>query len=460
MLTAALLSIVCAALVGLALERSIRSTMLAVDDVATQSRGIVRENWSSPDARIVQLVKRQTLPAGVRIMVLPSRPSGPPFGTPGTAPPAEGALGRPPGPPPERSLASAFGLRPRFVWLHKGAVIVGPETPLARQFQIALAAFGLAVIVSLAISWAVGRWITQQALGPLTTVTHELRRFAAGDFAPSVLETNDRTELGDLIAAYNGAAAQVVAAFSERERTAQHLRLILGEAGHEMRTPLTVISAHLEVLDRGGGQDVTIPAQALQALRGETRRLRELVERVMALARMEGSDRSGAEILDVVEVARDAIAHVTSAGPGNVRLTHPADDAVVFGQPWELQEAIGNLVDNAVRYGANTPVDVSIELVDERVVLRVSDGGPGVSEDDRAQLFRHFFRGEHAVGTTGSGLGLAIVARAATRLGGAVELERGEPGRTTFRLTIPTYRPQVARRQEKGEPFPVAANRT
>ena len=83
------------------------------------------------------------------------------------------------------------------------------------------------------------------------------------------------------------------------------------------------------------------------------------------------------------------------------------------------------------------------------VVVRVSDDGPGVSEDDRAQLFRHFFRGEQSAGKTGSGLGLAIVARAASRLGGHVALDPATSQRTTFSLTIPTYRPEPSDTAER-----------
>jgi signal transduction histidine kinase len=390
---------------------------------------------------LIEAVMNEPRPAGVHITVRPVRPKG--------LPPPPGTAGRTQAPRPfgrmqERSLASMFGLRTRAIWLHQGDVIIGPEIPVEGVLGIGLAALGIGVAMAIAISWSIARWITAQAIVPLTTVTKELRRFADGDFVPSVLETRDQSELGELVDAFNGAAAQVVAAFSERERTEQHLRLILGEAGHEMRTPLTVISAYLEVLDKSGPDDVTIPPDTLRTLRAETRRLRALVERVMALARMEGSNRERAEIVDVVETARDAIAHVTSAQPGDVRLTSSVEDAVVRAEPWELQEAVGNLVDNAIRYGGGTPVDVAIDRDDHHVVVRVRDRGPGVSDADRAQLFRHFFRGEHAAGKPGSGLGLAIVARAAARLGGDVALEDGAPQHTVFRLTIPAYQPAAS----------------
>jgi signal transduction histidine kinase len=433
-LTATLLTAVLCALMSVALQRSIRSTMHAVDDATSATREIVRSRWSESDAAIARAVMQQSPPAGVQIAVRRKRPSG-------VAALPAGNTGESLRPfLPDRSLGSLFGLKSRTIWLHKGDVLIAPDVAIEDLLQVYLAALGVAVATTMVVSWMIGRGITQQALSPLTTVTEQLRRFANGDFVPSVLETGDRTELGELIDAYNGAAAQVVAAFSEREQNEQDLRLFLGEAGHEMRTPLTVISAYLEMVDVAGRGDRRMPSGTLQTVRGEMRRLRTLVERVMELARMEGSDRSCAELIDVVSVAEDAIAQATSLG-GKVWLRVPAVDVIVFAESWELQEAIRNLVDNAVRYGAGTAVQVAIEAAGGNVIVRVSNGGPGISDEDRPHIFRRFFRGERAAGTTGSGLGLAIVARAAERLGGQIELEHaGPPRRTTFRLTLPAYR--------------------
>jgi signal transduction histidine kinase len=447
--TAALLIVLFCGLVALGLQRYIRTTMLSIDEVAASTRSVIFDHWDESDAQLTLRVQQEPREAGVRVVILPQRPFGnlpPPGGgarrqfRPGI--PGQPRGPRPFGPPPERlNLSAMFGLHTRFIWMHQGEVIIAPAVRIENLLEIAATALGISLLITVLLAWGIGHWITRQAIVPLTAVTRELRRFAAGDFVPSTLQTRDASELGDLVDAYNGAAAQVVAAFSERERTEQHLRLILGEAGHEMRSPLTVISAYLEMLDKDGAGG-TISPETLHTLRTETRRLRSLVERVMSLARMEGSDRSRAELVDVTEVAEEAIAHVTTAQGGDVRLTSSASDVVVLAEPWALEEAIGNLVDNAVRYGAGSPVNVSIAVQNGDVVVRVSDDGPGVSEADRAQLFRHFFRGEQAGGKAGSGLGLAIVARAASRLGGHVALESATVHRTTFSLTIPTYQPK------------------
>jgi len=453
-LTATLLTIVAAGITALALDMTIHSRIAALDEATATTRRIVQEGWWETDSQIVEQVVAEAARPGIRIIVREGQPQ--PFGPPsfvGETPPAgpqfaepfdglrvPGPLsGRQPGPPPQ-SLSSFLGLRPSLIRLHEGVIFIGADgLDVNRIVATHVGAFGLALLLTVTLSWAIGRRITQQALTPLTTVTRELRRFASGDFTPRVVE-GERSELGELIEAYNGAAEQVVAAFSARERTDQHLRLLLGEAGHEMRTPLTVISAYLDVLDYAAPDDAGIRERALRMVRSETRRLRELVEHVMALARLEGNEPQDAVLIDVVEVVRDAVEHTAAVRGGSVRLTTSADDVVVRGQPWELQEAVGNLIDNALKYGAGSPVEVAIDASPGQALIRVSDGGPGISPADRERIFGHFFRGEAAAGTPGSGLGLAIVARAAERLGGEIALEHpGPPYRTTFCLRLPVY---------------------
>jgi len=452
-LTATLLTIVAAGITALALDMTIRARSAALDEATATTRRIVQEEWWESDARIVEQVVAEAARPGIRIIVREAQPLGfgPPsfVGEPPPAPPLESpldglriprTLGGPGLGPAPASLSSSLGLRPSLIRLHEGVIFIGADgSEVDRIVATHLGAFGLALLLTVTLSWAIGRRITQQALTPLTTVTRELRRFASGDFTPRVVE-GERSELGELIEAYNGAAEQVVAAFSARERTDQHLRLLLGEAGHEMRTPLTVISAYLDILDYAAPDDAGIRERALRMVRSETRRLRELVEHVMALARLEGNEPQDAVLIDVVEVVRDAVEHTAAVGRGSVRLTTSADDIVVRGQPWEVQEAVGNLIDNALKYGAGSPVEVAVDASPGQALIRVSDGGPGIGPADRERIFGHFFRGEAAAGTAGSGLGLAIVARAAERLGGEIALEYpGPPHRTTFCLRLPVY---------------------
>jgi two-component system OmpR family sensor kinase len=315
--------------------------------------------------------------------------------------------------------------------------------PDIRALQPAITAYVWSVAISpvlaLVLAWLFARWITAQAIAPLITVTGELRRFAAGDFTQRPVTTSDRSELGELIAAYNGATEQVASAFAERVRVEEQMRRFIADAGHELRTPLTVISGFIDVLARGGHDDPDIRERAFSTLRTETLRMRRLVERLMALARLERPERASAETVDVAEIVRDAVAQVTAARRRDVDVHIDAPKAVVLGDPGELHEAIGNLVDNALKYGAGTPVAVDVSAAGDDVLIAVHDGGPGISEREQPHVFERFFRGQGASGIDGTGLGLAIVERAAARAGGSVHLRSTPATGTTFTLTLPAH---------------------
>jgi two-component system sensor histidine kinase QseC len=97
------------------------------------------------------------------------------------------------------------------------------------------------------------------------------------------------------------------------------------------------------------------------------------------------------------------------------------------------------LVDNAIKYGAGTPVSVAVEHERDAVVVRVSDRGPGIAASEHEKIFERFYRGTGQENIDGSGLGLAIAVRAAKRAGGALTLERSGFGETVFALRLPLH---------------------
>jgi two-component system, OmpR family, sensor kinase len=363
----------------------------------------------------------------------------------GDGPPAGGRPGRPPE-TTQVSLGTLLGLRPHKLRLAggKAEILIAPDLHLLEPaVRVYLESLAVSVVLALVAAWLFARWITAQAIAPLVTVTGELRRFAHGDFTPRRVTTNDRSELGALIEAYNGATAQVAAAFAERVRVEEQMRRFVADAGHELRTPLTVVSAFIDVLERGGAEDPSIRGRAFTTLRTETKRMRRLVERLMALARLERPDAGTPEPVDVAEIAEGAVDEVLAARRGEIALHAGAGDTRILGDRGELHEAIGNLVDNAVKYGAGSAVSVEVAREGDAVVVRVRDGGPGIPQNERKHVFERFFRGESTAGIEGSGLGLAIVQRAAERCGGTARLEDSPTG-TTFTLILPALQTVAA----------------
>ena len=366
--------------------------------------------------RVRTLVAR----ADVRVFVMrPGGPGGgfgPPPGDPG-APRYPGAPGIPrfPNAPvdagPDRAFATFAGVHGEFVRVGGTEIAIVPDRMVlearAREFLAILVAV---LLLALVAAWLIARWIAAQAVAPLIAVTAELRRFAGGDFTPNAIPLRGMSDVGQLIEAYNGAARQVAAAFDERERGEGRMRRFLADAGHELRTPLSIVTAYIEVLRKGGADDADVRAKAFGTLATETTRMRHLVDRLVALARLEQPETTQPAVVDAGVLATDAVAAIVAA-----------------------------LVDNAVKYGAGSRVRVVVEHARNAVAVRVIDGGPGIAPADRERIFERFYRGAAQAEAEGSGLGLAIAARAATRAGGELSLERSAPGETVFVLRLPLY---------------------
>jgi two-component system OmpR family sensor kinase len=246
----------------------------------------------------------------------------------------------------------------------------------------------------------------------------------------------DRTEFGALAAAYNGAARNVTEAFLERRRVEEQIRQFVAEAGHQLRTPLTVVAGYVDVLRRAGLEDVTLRTEAFAALNVEIKRMRTLVERLVTLARLDRISDPEVEIVDVGAILRQVVESLATIAPASLALD-VVGEPLLLGDPADTYDAVSNLMENAIKYGRGTRVLVSARSERGSVVVRVTDGGPGISDAERDRIFERFYRGVESDGTSGSGLGLAIAARAAERLGGRVVLEESRPGSTTFTLIVP-----------------------
>ncbi len=354
----------------------------------------------------------------------------------GIIPPPE-ALHAPPnasGPP---SLGRLIGLRGETVPIGQSLLLILPSSlRVDAATRAYLNLVGGAMLVSLALSLLAARWSAAQAVSPLLAVTRELERFAAGDFGERSLQTRERGELGALTAAFNAAARQVAQSFDERARVEAEMRRFVADASHELRTPLTVVGGFVDVLRRGGDADTAVRENAYRRIVIETKRMRQLVERLIVLARIERLPAVVPEIVDLREVVQDAIAARSVDGPP-IPLSTLTEPAYVRADPADLHEAVGNLIDNALKYGTHARVSIARER--DAAVVRVTDSGRGIAEADFERIFERFFRGEDARETVGSGLGLTIATSAAKRAGGTLRLESARPGQTCFTLTLPLF---------------------
>ncbi|CAN5310719.1 hypothetical protein BH09ACT12_BH09ACT12_18800 [soil metagenome] len=261
----------------------------------------------------------------------------------------------------------------------------------------------------------------------------------------SAVETASALEIG-----HDLGAALMTARALERERdlVAELQRLddyrthLIETLSHEMRTPLTVISGNLEMLE-----EVELDEGATHfrdAMSRGTARMQRVVDDLLLLAAVSHPQHPLVRMpVDLREVVRDVFGLIESTATAKgltLQATLRDPDLVVSGHAGEIDRLLSNLVSNAVKYTpAGGTVVLSAIRASGSVILEVADTGLGISEEDQVGLFTSFYRTTNpdALREPGTGLGLSIVAHIAQRHGGSVEVNSCLGKGTTFTVTLP-----------------------
>jgi two-component system osmolarity sensor histidine kinase EnvZ len=296
-----------------------------------------------------------------------------------------------------------FGFHERRLqdWLHVAVLLIG-------------AAGGLFILVS-------ALFVVQRLTAPLAEVESALQKLGRGQrFEP--LPEEGPTELAALAARINKAEREIAALLANRTT-------LLAGVSHDLRTPLTRIQLELELME--GRAD----AHLLDGVRKDLAEMEDLIARTMELARgLDRQETSRAELGVLLEQVR---ADYARAGSEVVVSMLPQCTAQV--PPKAFRRVLGNLIDNAVRYGGGQRVDVVGECRPESVLVRVIDRGPGIPADQREAVLRPFHRleGSRSRGTGGSGLGLAIVKQLCEAQGWTLTLADAPTGGLEVRVEVP-----------------------
>jgi two-component system sensor histidine kinase BaeS len=294
----------------------------------------------------------------------------------------------------------------------------------------ALVAAGIiAIVTSIFVSLALSAAIA----GPVGRLVVAARRIAQGHYAERV-PASEHGEFGDLAASFNAMTGSLEAT--------EHRRLqLVGDVAHELRTPLTTLDGYLEGLEDG----VVVPsATTWRLLRGETARLTGLVNDLQELWRAEARQLPMAiESFDAATVTREVAERFKPQATSrqiSIDTDLPAG-LVAQADRSRLAQIVGNFLSNAVRYSpAGSTVTVSARRSGPRVEVAVQDQGPGLTAEQRAQVFERFYRIDpsrtRALG--GSGIGLAIARALAETMGGSVRATSPGPGLgSTFLVALP-----------------------
>jgi len=217
----------------------------------------------------------------------------------------------------------------------------------------------------------------------------------------------------------------------------------LSVAAHELRTPITALSLQLEGLERMLQKQANGDERMLKKTQSAIRqvdRLGLLVEGLLNVTRIvSGQFELQLEQFDLAEVVKETLDRMSdlAARAGCELRMEPASSAVGTWDRSRLEQVVTNLVTNAIKYGAGSPIDISVERVDGAAELRVRDRGIGIPLPDQQRIFERFERAAPASHYGGLGLGLYISREIALAHGGSIQVQ-SEPGQgATFRVRLP-----------------------
>ena len=332
---------------------------------------------------------------------------------------------------------AAFALPVTVGNLGRVVVVIGTDLELVPWRPVAarlLWAVGLGVLLAALLAGWLSRFLGRRLEG----LDSAARRLAEGDLSARV-EVEGSDEIAEVGLAFNEMAGQL-------EEARVHERGFLTAVGHDLRTPLTTIAGYAEALEEGKVAAEELP-RVSRVIHRESRRLSRLLEDLMLLSRLEAGEFQLR--LEQVELARHLGGSVEAyrgrADEAGVSLEADlAEVPPMAVDPDRIDQMVGNLVENALRY---TPQGGTVRLILGKeasgVRISVSDTGPGIEAADLPHIFERLYVAQRyrPARPEGSGLGLAIVKELAEAMGGTAGVA-SEPGRgTTVTVTLPLAPP-------------------
>jgi two-component system OmpR family sensor kinase len=328
--------------------------------------------------------------------------------------------------------------------------------------------FGGAVLLAVIL----GAVLVQLSLRPLRRVAATATRVTelpldsgSVTFPAGVPDTDPRTEVGQVGAAFNRMLQHVERALGRREASEARLRRFAADASHELRTPLSAIRGYAELALRHQGPVPEDVMHALGRVQSESARMSVLVDDLLLLARLDAGRPLEREPVDLSRLAIDVSSDARVArGDHRWRLDLPGDPVLVLGDEHRLHQVLANLMSNAGKHtppgstvtlalavGAGVPADDTpgvgvvrrgVGPAEPRVCVSITDDGPGVPSELLPELFERFTRADTSRARDAqdagksTGLGLAIVDAVVAAHGGSITVT-SRPGLTRFAIFLP-----------------------
>ena len=277
-----------------------------------------------------------------------------------------------------------------------------------------------------------GVFFIRSIIIPVQRINETANKIAKGDFSTTIERHRYNDEIGDLCKTINNMAYEI----KETDRIKNEF---ISTVSHELRTPLTAIKGWGETI-RTSPQDNELVDKGIDVIVNEADRLSGLVEELLDFSRIEnGKFSMRVAEMDIVAELNDVIkAFENRSNREDIRLISDISvDSLCFnGDKNRIKQAFVNIIDNSFKYGKeNGFVKISLEVIDNNVVIKVIDDGCGISRFDLPRIKEKFYKANNSV--RGSGIGLAVTDEIIKMHNGEMKVESTVGEGTTVSIILP-----------------------
>jgi signal transduction histidine kinase len=296
--------------------------------------------------------------------------------------------------------------------------------------RVAVAAAAVVLIVALMLAWAMAR----RVLEPVRALAATTRSITETDLTQRIA-IHGADEVSQLAGNFNEMLDRLENAFRAQQQ-------FVDDAGHELRTPITIVRGHLELLE----DDPQRRRDTIDLVTDELDRMSRIVNDLLVLARSRQPAFLELDLVEVAEVTEQVHAKATALGERGWEVEHVAHGHILADRQ-RLTQAIMQLAQNAVdQTSSRDRIWIGSTMDEGEARFFVRDEGPGIAPEDQERIFERFTRANDVrpPSPTGAGLGLAIVRAIAEAHHGRIELESTPGAGATFTIAIPISQPPAA----------------
>lgn len=293
------------------------------------------------------------------------------------------------------------------------------------ELDDSLQLFALMEILLLVVASVLAYLAAGRALAPVREVQETARSISETDLSRRI-EVHGDDEIASLAQTFNEMLDRLQSAFIAQ-------RNFVDDAGHELRTPITIIRGHLELLD----DDPAEREETIAIVTDELDRMNRMVDDLLVLAKAERPDFLRLAAVDAEELTQDLLAKARKLAARDWRLEHLGRGRII-ADAQRLTQAVMQLAQNAVQHtNEGDVIALGSVVAAGEVRLWVTDHGPGIAPAEQERIFERFARGGRTRRTDGVGLGLSIVRAIAVAHAGRVELRSNIGAGATFTIVVP-----------------------